>query len=387
MMVTKATFLWVMAIGCVVARPCAAAGPAQDGVGGRHGRPASTNLPGHPYPQLDDDRRATFRVSAPDARQVQLTLAGRHEMTRDRNGVWGVTTAPLTPGFHDYAFVVDGVELADPASEAFFGTGRILSGIEVPSAGDDFYEARNVPHGEVRVRPYAVKSTREQRKALVYTPPDYDANPAGRYPVLYLQHGDGEDRRAWWRQGRVNFILDNLLAAGKAKPMLVVMADGGGPAEAAGPPTTAPAAADRLASARAFERVLVDDLIPMIDATYRTIADRDHRVVAGASSGAWQALHVGLNQPDLIAHVGAFGPNLPTAVDANGLAGVDVRMRVLFLSTGAAERGGNADARLLHATWDRAGVKHAYYESPDTAREWLTWRRSLHQFAPLLFQK
>jgi enterochelin esterase family protein len=366
----------LLTTGCVVACLCAA-GLGQEGVGGRHGRPASTNLPGHPYPQVNDDRRATFRISAPEARQVQLSVAGgRHEMTRDRNGVWAVT-APLPPGFQYYVFLVDGVELADPASEAFIGSGRIVSGIEVPSpaAGDDFYEAKNVPHGEVRVRPYAVKATREHRKVLVYTPPDYDASPAARYPVLYLQHGDGEDRRAWWRQGRVNFILDNLLAAGKVRPMIVVMADGGAAAD-----TT-----DRPAPARTFERTLIDDLIPMIDATYRTIADRDHRAIAGASTGGWQTLRVALDHPDLVAHVGAFGPSLPANVgNADGLNG---RMHAVFLSTGAAEQRGRADVKQLHDAWDRAHVKHAYYESPDTAHDWQTWRRSLREFAPLLFQK
>jgi enterochelin esterase-like enzyme len=356
----RVTFLRILAVGCVVAFAGAAAHAAQDG-GGRHGRPASTNLPGHPYPQVDDGRRATFRISAPDARQVQLSLAGQHEMTRERNGVWTVTTGPLSPGFHYYWFVVDGVAVADPASEGFFASGRMVSGIEVPSAQDDFYDAKNVPHGEVRIRRYATKSTREQRTALVYTPSDYDVNPTARYPVLYLQHGDGEDRRAWWRQGRVNFILDNLLAAGKARPMVVVMADGDG-------------------DAGAFDRIAVDDLIPMIDATYRTIPDRDHRAIAGASSGGLHALRVALNHPELFSHVGAFGPTEVDSIKA-GPAGIK-----LFLSTGASERDGALTIKRLREAWDRAGMKHVYYESPATAHEWLTWRRSFHQYAPLLFQ-
>ena len=385
-MVMKVTFLKAMAIGCV-ACVCAAASAAQLG-GGRHGQPASTNLPGHPYPQIDGDGRATFRISAPEAREVQLNLFGRHEMTCDRNGVWSITTAPLAPGFHYYLFVVDGVEFADPASEGFFGMGRVVSGIEVLSAGSDFFEARDVPHGEVRTRPYATKSTRELRKALIYTPPDYDANPTARYPVLYLQHGAGEDRRAWWRQGRVNFIMDNLIAEGKARPMIVVMEDGG-IAAGINPTATAPAVADRLTSARAFERVVVDDLIPMIDATYRTIPDRDHRAIAGTSSGGSQALHVALNHPDLFTHVGGFGLDLPTDLDrvASDPAGVNGRVKLLFLSTGTVARDGSPDTERLHIAWDRAGVRHVYYESPGTAHEWLTWRRSLHQFTPLLFQK
>jgi enterochelin esterase family protein len=372
-----------MTVGCVVACVCAAQGAARDGGGGgRHGRPASTNLPGHPYPQVDDERRATFRISAPEARQVQLSLADRYEMTRDRDGGWTVTTKPLAPGFHYYSFVVDGATVADPASEGFFATGRMVSGIEVPSPDEDFYEARNVPHGEVRIRPYPTKSTREQRKVLVYTPPDYETNPTARYPVLYLQHDQGEDRRAWWRQGRANFILDNLLAAGKAKPMIVVMPDGGIAANG-DPPATAPT------GPRAFERGVVDELIPLIDATYRTIPDRDHRAIAGTGLGGAQALHVGLNQPDLFAHVGGFSPDLPPdVVDriARDATGINGRAKVLFLSTDAMELEANPELKNLHAAWDRAGVRHAYYESPGTAHEWLTWRRRLRQFAPLLFQ-
>jgi len=261
----KFTWLWIMTIGSVAVLS-ASVGAAEDAA--RSPRPAATNLPGRAYPQVEPDLRVTFRIPAPGARQVLLDLGGsgdRLQMTRDGQGVWAVTTAPLTPGFHYYSFVLDGAVLTDASGEGFFGMGRMLNGVEVPSAGEDFYDARDVPHGEVRIRPYVTRSTREQRKVLVYTPPDYDANPAARYPVLYLQHGQGEDRRAWCRQGRVNFILDNLIAEGKAKPMIVVMEDGGiaaGRTEGAdNSPATAPAAADQLAVARAFERVVVDELI------------------------------------------------------------------------------------------------------------------------------
>lgn len=387
MTAVKRTWLWMLAVGSA-ALMWAAAGLAQEAA---DARPASTNLPGHAYPRIDAGLRATFRIAASHAQQVFLDLSGRHAMKRGNNGVWTITTGPLTPGFHYYSFVVDGVAVADPASESYFGMSRMVSGIEVPSKGEDFYHARNVPHGEVRIRSYVTKSTREQRKVLVYTPPDYDQNPTARYPVLYLQHGYGEDRRAWWRQGRVNFILDNLLAAGKAKPMIVVMEDGGIATGLGGgranPSTTAPAA-DRFAFARAFEHVLINESIPMIDATYRTIADRDHRAMAGTLMGGWQTLQITLNHLDAFAYIGGFSPGLPQEIGriAGDPAAFNQKVKVLFLGTGTVERDANPSIKNLHETLEKAGVRHVYYESPGTAHEWLTWRRDLYQFAPLLFQ-
>ena len=221
---------------------------------------------------------------------------------------------------------------------------------------------------------------------MVYTPPDYDQNPAARYPVLYLQHGYGEDRQAWWRQGRVNFILDNLLAAGKARPMIVVMEDGGIATGFGGKGT--PPATNRFAFAQAFERVMIDDLIPLIDATYRTIPDRNHRAMAGTSLGGWQALQIAINHLDTFASIGGFSPGLPPEMSKITTTPADFnqRVKVLFLSTGTVERDSNPNIKNLHEMLAKAGVKHVYYESPGTAHEWLTWRRSLYQFAPLLFR-
>jgi enterochelin esterase family protein len=385
----KVTCLWRLAISSATLA-WAAAGLAQEAGGGV--RLPSTNAPGHQYPQIDAALRATFRISAPNAQQVLLDLSGRHAMARDDNGVWTITTKALVPGFHYYSFVVDGVAVADPDSESYFGMSRMVSGIEVPSKGEDFYEARNVPHGEVRIRSYVTKSAHEQRKVVVYTPPDYDQDPTARYPVLYLQHGYGEDRRAWWRQGRVNFILDNLLAAGKTKPMIVVMEDGGIATGFGGgkgnPPATAPVAADRFAFAQAFERVMINELIPMIDATYRTIPDRNHRAMAGTSLGGWQTLQITLNHLDTFAYIGGFSPGLPQDISriTSDPAGFNQKVKVLFLSTGTVERDSNPNIKNLHEALERAGVKHVYYESPGTAHEWLTWRRDLYRFVPLLFQ-
>lgn len=349
--------------------------------------PASTTLRGHRYPQIGVDLRGTFRISAAGAGQVFLSLSGRREMSKDADGVWTVTTGPLPPGFHYYSFMVDGVSLADPASESYFGMGRMVSGIEVPSRGEDFYEAKEVAHGEVRERWWMTRSAREARKVVVYTPPGYDRSPSARYPVLYLQHGYGEDRRAWWRQGRVNFILDNLLAAGLAKPMIVVMEDGGIATGLGG--VGRPAAGDRLAFAEAFEKVMIDELIPMIDGAYRTIADREHRAIAGTSLGGWQAIKIGLNHLEAFGFIGGFSPGLPPEVGriAGEAAGFNEKVRVFFLGTGTVERDANPNIRDLHEALEKAGARHVYYESPGTAHEWLTWRRDLRQFAPLLFQE
>ena len=213
-----------------------------------------------------------------------------------------MTSPPVVPGFHYYALIVDGVQVNDPGSDTFFGTGKPTSGIEIPEKGVDFYHAKDVPHGEVRSRWYKSKVTGQTRHVMVYTPPGYDADPKKRYPVLYLQHGGGEDETGWTRQGHVNFILDNLIAAGRPVPMIVVMEKGYA--------TRAGAAAEPSGQGQgdggAFEDVVLKDLIPMIDSTYRTIADRDHRAIAGLSMGAGQAMQIGLTHLDTFSAVGAF---------------------------------------------------------------------------------
>ena len=190
------------------------------------GTPASSNVPGAQYPKIHSDRSVTFRFHAPKAQSIRLQLERRYDMERDTNGDWSVTTRPEVPGFHYYWIVVDGESLSDPASETFFGVGKMTSGIEIPEAGVDFYDVKDVPHGEVHERWYFSKTTGAWRRIFVYTPPDYDANQSARYPVLYLQHGGGEDERGWVVQGRVSQIMDNLIAAKKAKPMLIVMEKG-----------------------------------------------------------------------------------------------------------------------------------------------------------------
>ena len=198
---------------------------------GSDAKSASSNVPGQQYPKIDSERHAEFRLRAPGVQRVQLDIGGhKYNLTRNDQGVWSIVTPPLVVGFHYYALIVDGVSVTDPASESFFGVSKMMSGIEVPSPGEDFYDAQNVPHGEVREYWYYSQTNSAWRRCFIYTPPDYDSNPTARYPVVYLQHGAGEDERGWSTQGRVNFILDNLVAEGKARPMIVVMDNGGGSA-------------------------------------------------------------------------------------------------------------------------------------------------------------
>jgi enterochelin esterase-like enzyme len=375
---------------CVCSTACifTSAAPAQTNQVPADAKPASSNVPGAQFPRIDSERRAYFRIAAPNAANVSVSLPGGRG-TKGDNGVWTVTTSPLAPGFHYYTISIDGVAVADPASESYFGTGKMSSGIEVPSPGEDFYLPKDVPHGDIRAHYYFAKSTGLTRRCFIYTPPGYDTNLAARYPVLYLQHGMGEDARSWAEQGRTGFILDNLIADGKAKPMLVVMDDGGITPGAMGGPRGGPGGRfwDK------FTQVLIGDIIPMIDATYRTIPDRMHRAMAGLSLGGTQTWEITQAHPDLFAYIGSFSapfgyPQVPDGF--NGLLGDPAafakQVNVLFISAGSAGDLGAAGSRTLHQALEKGGIKHVYYESPGTAHEWLTWRRSLHEFAPLLFQ-
>jgi enterochelin esterase-like enzyme len=371
--------------------------------------PAPSNVRGAEYPRIHADLRVTFRIKAPSAQKVEFGFFGfdggkRYPARKDEGGFWAATTDPLVPGFHYYRVFIDGVEVNDPSSETFFGTGKQTSGIEVPEKGVDYYLPKDVPHGEVRERWYFSKTTRQWRRAFVYTPPGYDADRGTRYPVLYLQHGGGEDERAWPNQGRVGFILDNLIAERKARPMIVVMEQGYArrPGEAApparpAPGTDRPAPRDFSRLFGAFEEVMVKDLIPMIDATYRTVPDREHRAMAGLSMGGMQTFQITLKHLDLFAYLGGFsgggggfgGAPFDAKTAHNGVmadAGeFNKKVRLLWLGIGTAEGRLYDGIKRYHEALEKAGIKHVYYESPGTAHEWLTWRRCLREFAPLLF--
>jgi enterochelin esterase family protein len=368
-------------------------------------KPSALNAPGYQYPMVDSQGRSIFRITAPNTQSVVVSL-GRRALTKDANGVWTCTTDPLPPGFHYYSISIDGVSVNDPGTQTFFGASRWMSAIEIPDPDGSFYQAKDVPHGVVRIHPYYSKIQGATRRAFIYTPPGYDSSSAAgqRYPVLYLQHGAGEDETGWSSQGRVNYILDNLIAEQKAKPMIVVMENGGGSAlfvgggrprgAASGPATSAAGRGGGPPPGFAnnkFEQILLSETIPLIDANYRTLAHRDHRAMAGLSMGGGQTLSIGLAHLDTFSSLGVFsGARVMTDVKTayNGVfADADAfnqKVHVFYVSIGTTE---NVEgARTFHRALEAQGIKHVYFESQGTAHEWQTWRRSMHGFAPLLFQ-
>lgn len=362
--------------------------------------PAPSNLPGADYPRIHSDLRVTFRVSAPGAQTVRLVPGGDDnglgkgpfDMIKDEKGVWTAIVGPVVPGFHYYWFAVDGFAANDPGSQTFFGWNKESSGIEIPEKGTDFYELKDVPHGEVRARWYYSQVTAMWRRALVYTPPGYDSDRR-RYPVLYLQHGAGECERSWSSQGRVGFIVDNLIAENKAVPMIVVMENGMLAPRAGGPPAQATRGSSQRRN-EAFADLVVKELIPMIDATYRTIADQRHRAIAGLSMGAWQAVEIGLANTDKFSAIGAFSGgeirNFDPKTSNNAVfadaAAFNRKVPVLWFGAGTMETARVAMGRGLVEAMNRSGIKATWFESPGTAHEWQTWRKCLYDFAPRLFR-
>ena len=373
-------------------------------------RPASTNVWGAQYPRVDGDGRVEIRIKAPDATKVRVNFwsGPKLEMVKQPDGFWTVTTPPLAPGLHYYTLILDGAEVTDLGSHAFFGGGKHASAVEIPEPDSTYYSIQDVPHGQVREVWYFSKVTGTWRHALVYTPPGYDERTTARFPVLYLQHGGGEDETGWIRQGRANFILDNLIADGSSKPLIVVMAYGyarraGQPApDLAGRPFGSPEAMRAMQEmTSAFEADVTEALIPFIDSTFRTIPDRDHRAMAGLSMGGMQTFHITLNHLDLFAYIGGFsgaagplvlgGRTLDPESDYNGVladpAAFGKKVHLLWLGVGTEEPERMREGiRRLHASLTEAKIEHVYYESPGTDHEWQTWRRSLRDFAPRLFR-
>ncbi len=372
-------------------------------------QPASTNVWGAKYPSVDSTGRVQIRVKAPDAMKVRANFwsGPKIDMAKQEDGFWTVTTPPLVPGLHYYTLIIDGAEVSDTGSQAFFGGGKYASAVEVPEPGSTYYSAQEVPHGQVREIWYNSKVTGTWRHALVYTPPNYDTQTKVRYPVLYLQHGGGEDETGWTRQGHANFILDNLLAAGKSKPMIIVMAYGyarrAGQVEPdlTGKPFGSPEMMKAMQDmASAFEDDLTQVLIPYIDSNFRTIADRDHRAMAGLSMGGMQTFQVTFDHLDMFSYIGGFsgaaGPlvlgnrSLDVKTDLNGAladpSAFAKRVHLLWLGVGTDEPPMMlAGIQRLHKSLQDANVQHVYYESPGTSHEWQTWRRDLNDFAPRLF--
>jgi enterochelin esterase family protein len=372
-------------------------------------QPATTNVWGAEYPRVDSQGRVQLRVKAPDATKVRINFwsGPKAEMTKQADGFWTFTTPPMVPGLHYYNFVVDGAEVSDTGSHAFFGGGKHASAVEVPEPGSTYYSIQDVPHGQVREVWYNSKVTGSWRHAMVYLPPNYETQTRQRFPVLYLQHGGGEDETGWIRQGRANFILDNLIAAGKCKPMIIVMAYGyARRAGQAAPVLTGPPAGspERMRAMQEMTAAFADDvtqaLIPFIDKTYRTIPDRDHRAMAGLSMGGMQTFQITLKHLDLFSHIGGFSGagggmatsplDLKTAFGGvlSDAAAFNKKVHLVWVGIGTKEpERMYQSVNNFHQTLEKAGIKHIYYESPGTDHEWQTWRRSLAEFALRLFNK
>jgi enterochelin esterase family protein len=339
---------------------------------------------------VNPDLTVTVRVNAPTADSVTLDLMKKYPMTKNADGIWEATTEPQVVGFHYYFIDVDGAYVSDPSTELFFGCGLMAGGVEIPEAGADYALEQQVPRGELRTQMYYSDITQSWRRCFVYTPAGYDDDGSTRYPVLYLQHGSGEDETSWGVQGKTDIIMDNLIAGRLAVPMIVVMDRG-----YAVDPTAKPSGDRRFAGFNTFERVVTEELVPLIDRTYRTIADRDHRAISGLSMGGFQATSIGFNHTDMFSAIAGFSGVSPVTAENwatayNGLfADADAfnsKVKVLYLSLGTEEAARFKMVADFHEQLAKAGIKHVYYESPGTAHEWLTWRRSLHGFAQLLFK-
>jgi enterochelin esterase-like enzyme len=409
--------------------------------------PSPYNFAGVQYPRIEADSRVTFRFNAPNAQKVQVSIANvPFDMVKGEDGAWTYTSEPQAPGYHNYWMIVDGAVVLDPGTNAFIGYGHMCNGFEVPEPGVDFYDLKDVPHGNVLIKNYFAKTSNSWRRIYVYTPPGYETSTSTRYPVLYLQHGGGEDERVWIEMGRTNVILDNLLAGGKVKPMIVVMessavggagrgavgagAGGAGRAAAGAPAGGAGRAAAGAGAGRAagfggfggpgggpFGQLMVNDLIPWIDSHFRTLADKDHRAMAGLSMGGMQTASITMANLDKFSYIGllsggtaaGFGPGgrgspVPVAPPAPAPASLDLKtiysgamanpaefnkkVRVFFFSCGTEPPLENPDALKNHQQQlIAAGITNSYlYISPGTSHEWQTWRRSLYTFAPLLFK-
>lgn len=368
-------------------------GFAQTGTVKEDFKPSEVNQPGKLFPQVNSEGRVRTQISAPDAKSVQLDIGGvKYDMVKDAKGIWTGESAPQDVGFHYYQLNIDGASVPDPGTNYFYGAGRWGSSIEIPASDQDFYALKDVPHGLVSQNIYFSKITNSYRRCFVYTPAGYEKDATTRYPVLYLQHGSFEDETGWPTQGKANLILDNLIAANKAVPMIIVMDNG----YAYKPQENTDHKARPVS---VFEEVVIHEIIPMIDSKFRTLADREHRAIAGLSMGANQTMRIIMNNLDKFSHYGGFSgtSNYPSSDEIdpatfldgkfNDGTALNKQLKVFWLGLGTKEPHpfpGSVGA--FRKMLEKQGIKYVYYESEGTAHEWQTWRRSLHQYAQLIFK-
>jgi enterochelin esterase-like enzyme len=353
------------------------------------GAPASTNVRGADYPQILADHRVIFKTKAPDAQKVQIDLGKKYDMVKDADGYWNVTTDSIGEGFHYYSLIIDGVAVADPASETFYGMGREASGIEIPFTGGRYYALGNVPHGDIRIKNYFSTVTNSWRQMYIYTPPGYDENQGEKYPVLYILHGGGEDETGWARQGKANLILDNLIAEKKAKPMLIVMPDaniGGGGFNSGGIEN----------GMKLFEKEMKQAIIPFVEKNYRAKTDAGSRALAGLSMGGLHTLYTGIYNTDVFSYLGVFSsgwivPMMDKTAEAQytflkeNADKINSNLKELWISEGGPEDIAYKNGKIMLGKLDELKIKYTYYEYPG-GHTWPVWRNDLYNFAPLLFK-
>ena len=379
-------------------------------------KPATTNQDNKQYPMVNSQRMVRAQITAPQATFVGLDIAGKiYEMTKGENGVWTGTSEPQDEGFHYYQLNIDGASVPDPGSLYYYGASRWGSGIEIPSDDQDFWQVKNVPQGSMSEVFYWSTYTEKMRRCHVYLPAEYFTNPTKQFPVLYLQHGMGENEYGWAEQGHTAQILDNLIAEGKAVPCIIVMDNGlnarrpgeqpmgfGGPRPQGPRPQGAPGQGGPRPQgapgqggprrgfggfggfSEGFKNVLFNDIIPMVEKNYRVIADPQHRAYAGLSMGGMQAREITLANPYKFAYVGSFSSGAWNVDQVKASEGFAKNVKLLFMSGGGKENMGCVEA--AKAIKEQLGMNAVGYESPGTAHEWHTWRRSLYQFAQLIFK-
>ena len=345
-------------------------------------------------PKIFSDNRVAFTVRAPEARQVQVDIGGKkYDMQQTEGGLWTVTTQPQVPGFHYYSLIIDGVSVADPASQSFYGCSRWSSAIEIPEAGMDDFEVKAVPHGEVRTVHYYSKVEKAWRPLMVYTPAGYEEGKQD-YPVVYIQHGGGEDHRGWMEQGRTAQIMDNLIAADKAVPMIVVSSNsnvqnrnggfGGGYS---------------WQGMQTFRSELIENIIPFVEKNYRVKKDRHSRAMCGLSMGGGQSFYIGLRSPEVFANVGVFSTGMFGGI--RGASNFDLekevpgmltdtktfnqQLDVFFVSCGEQDPRIEYTRNIVQTMRD-GGVDVKFNSYPGD-HEWQVWRKSLHEFAQYLFRE
>ena len=384
--------------------------------------PSPNNQPGKQYPMVNSERCVRVRVEAPDAQSVKLDIGGvKYDLAKGEDGAWIGESAPQDEGFHYYQLNIDGANVPDPSSLYYYGASRWGSGIDVPAADQDFYAVKNVPQGQMREIYYWSEVNKAMRHCFVYTPAEYDQNTDKRYPVLYLQHGGGENEYGWPQQGHTAQIMDNLIAEGKAQPFIIVMengtwtmprpAGGQGPRPGMGqgpqgqrpqgqrPPQgqqgQRPRGGFGLPNgwADGFANTLIKDVIPMIDSRFRTIADKEHRAMAGLSMGGMQTKSITVAHPEVFSSLGIFSGGTITVDDTKNNPEFAQGLKLVFVSFGSRELenrvsgfGDGTDPKQETEALAASGVNAHFYVSPGTAHEWQSWRRSLYQFAQLLFK-